>query len=217
MGDWSAGDGTVDPIGGGQPLTGVAVAVVVANIDETSQGRVQLRLPWLPDVRPWGRVASLSGGPERGAYFMPQVGDEVLVAFHNGDLREVYVIGSLWSSVHKAPVKSNLDPVNRRVIRTPAGHEIELDDKTKSVTVLTATGHKLRMEPEKIELSTEGGSATLVLEQSGAITLKANTSVKVEAPDIQLEAAAKLTLHAPQVEITADAMCQIKGATVKMN
>jgi uncharacterized protein involved in type VI secretion and phage assembly len=209
-------DNSVDPIGGGVPLSGVALAEVVNNIDPTNQGRVQLSLPWLPDVKPWGRVASGSGGPERGMYFIPQVGDEVLVAFHHGDVREVYVIGSLWSSNQKPPTKSTLDPVNRRVIRTPAGHEIELDDLEKSVTVKTATGHTLRMEPSKVEMSTNGGSAKVLMETSGAISVTANVSIELKAPQITLDAT-MLELKGSTAKLTADALCQIQGGMVKIN
>ncbi|WP_020476533.1 phage baseplate assembly protein V [Zavarzinella formosa] len=210
-------DGNVDPIGGGTPLSGVASAVVVDNIDPTNQGRVQLELPWLPDVKPWGRVASLSGGPDRGMYFMPQVGDEVLVAFQHGDVREVYVIGSLWSSGQKAPTKSAQDPVNRRVIVTPKGHEIELDDKGKTITVTTIDKHKIRIEPEKIEISTQGGSTKLTLGASGEITVKADASITFEAPVISVKATASLELTAPNSTLKGDASCVIKGGTVMIN
>jgi len=198
------------------PLSGVALAEVVENIDPTNQGRVQLRLPWLPDVEPWGRVASGSGGPGRGMYFIPQVGDEVLIAFHHGDVREVYVIGSLWSSHHEPPTKSTLDPKNRRVIRTPIGHEIELDDLDKSVTVKTATGNTLRMEPSQIEISTNGGSTKVVMETSGAVSVTANVSIAIKAPKITVEAT-ELELKGSTVKLTADALCQIQGGMVKIN
>jgi uncharacterized protein involved in type VI secretion and phage assembly len=207
----------VDAVGGGEPLSGVAVAEVVNNIDPTDQGRIQLRLPWMPGVEPWGRVSSGSGGPGNGIYFIPQVGDEVLVAFHHGDVREVYVLGSLWSSKQKPPTKSTQDPVDRRVIRTPKGHEIELDDKEKTVTVKTIDGHKIRMEPDKIEISTDGGTASVVLEKSGKVTVKANTSIELKAQTITLDATTLELKGSGAAKLTAGGTCEIKGAMVKLN
>ena len=68
-------------------IYGVAPAEVVSNLDLTGLGRVQLRLPWLPGYSPWARVAAFSAGSGRGGYFIPQNGDEVLVAFSHGDVR----------------------------------------------------------------------------------------------------------------------------------
>lgn len=208
---------SVDALGGGEPLSGVAVAEVINNIDPTNQGRVQLRLPWMPGVEPWGRVSSGSGGPGRGMYFMPQTGDEVLVAFHHGDVREVYVVGSLWNTQQKPPTKSNQDPVNRRVIRSPAGHEIELDDQTKAVTVLTCTGHKIHLEPDKVSVSTEGSTATIVLEKGGKITIQADTSIEMKAPKITLDASQLELKSSGPAKLSAGAICEITGSLVKLN
>src|SRR5258706_10454277 len=84
-------------------VNGVAVAKVIDNIDIQGTARVQISLPWLPGFEPWARVASPMAGMGRGTYFIPQVGDEVLVAFNQGDIREPYILGALWSSVDKPP------------------------------------------------------------------------------------------------------------------
>src|SRR5881227_1091644 len=130
---------------GAQPLVGVAVAEVIDNLDVTNQGRVQLRLPWLPGVEPWARVAALSAGSGNGSYFIPQIKDEVLVAFHHGDVRDPYILGALWNGQDRPPSKSPLDAKTRRVIRTPAGHQIDLDDQAQTVTVETSTGQKVTL------------------------------------------------------------------------
>ena len=68
-------------------INGVAEAIVINNVDCLAVGRVQVRLPWLPGHEPWARVATMMAGMGRGSYFIPQIGDEVLVAFKNGDVR----------------------------------------------------------------------------------------------------------------------------------
>jgi len=115
-------------------ITGVAVGQVIDNTDALTMGRVQIQLPWL-DMPLWARVAVLMAGPNRGTFFIPQPGDEVLVAFNHGDIREPFVIGSLWNGVDQPPATGFDDAVSKRLIHTPQGLELEFDDKKMSVTI----------------------------------------------------------------------------------
>lgn len=193
---------------------GVAVAEVVDNIDAHSQGRVQLKLPWLPGYLPWARVAVLSAGQQRGTFFIPQIGDEVLVAFNQGDVREPFVIGSLWNGRDPPPAT---DAQGQRVLRTPAGHEIFFDDKLQSIAITSASGQKLTLDPDGIEITAGSGAAKLTLATSGEITL--------EGLSIQVKASAGAELKAASVQINGDAeatlkaggLCTVQGALVKIN
>ncbi|HEY2902656.1 MAG TPA: phage baseplate assembly protein V, partial [Polyangia bacterium] len=76
--------------------------------DPDGIGRVKLTLPWAPDTgsesyETWGRVATLMGGNNRGSWFIPDKGDEVLVAFEGGDPRRPFVLGGLWNGKDKPP------------------------------------------------------------------------------------------------------------------
>src|SRR5262245_40006952 len=82
-------------------IFGVALATVIDNADQNTLGRVKLRLPWLPGHEPWARVAVLAAGPDRGTFFIPQVDDEVLIAFEHGDIRRPVVVGSLWNGTDR--------------------------------------------------------------------------------------------------------------------
>jgi phage baseplate assembly protein V len=212
-----AAAGAVAAMEGGQPLPGVAVAQVISNLDSTNQGRVQVQLPWLPGIEPWARVAAGSAGGGRGMYFIPQVGEEVLVAFQHGDVRDVFILGTLWNATDRPPSESPLDPVNRRVIRTPVGHQIELHDLKQSVTVTTSTGQTLTLTPEKIEVTTTGGTAKVVLETSGAVSVTAATSIELKAPSITLDAATLELKGSASAKLTAGAVCEIQGGMVKIN
>src|ERR1043166_5031871 len=122
-----------------QRIYGVAPAMVINNIDSIGEGRVQVILPWLPGYMPWARVATLMGGMMRGTFFQPQIGDEVLVAFNQGDVREPYILGGLWSTIDRPPSLLPTDAVNKRTIRTPLGQELEFDDLLQSVTLKNTT------------------------------------------------------------------------------
>jgi uncharacterized protein involved in type VI secretion and phage assembly len=196
---------------------GVAIAEVVTNGDSTGLGRVQLRLPWLPGYQPWARVAVLSAGPNRGTFFIPQTGDEVLVAFNHGDVREPFVVGSLWNGRDQTPRSGPLDPETKRVIRTPAGHEIEFDDTRQSITAVSCTGQKFQIDADKIELSAGSGAAKLTLTTAGEVTIEGTTvrfralgNMEVKGTALDLNGDGNATLK-------GGGLCTIQGGLVKIN
>jgi uncharacterized protein involved in type VI secretion and phage assembly len=196
---------------------GVAVAEVIDNIDGTGGARVQLRLPWMPGYEPWARVAAFSAGSDRGAFFIPQTGDEVLVAFNHGDVRDPYVVGSLWNGQDSPPSDAPNDAISKRIIRTPAGHEIELDDLDQSVTVTTSAGQEVRLESSKIELTTSGDSAKVTLETSGQISLTGNVGIELKAPKIMLDGTTVELKASASATVDGGGACTVKGGVVKIN
>ena len=112
-------------------IYGVVVGIVTNNKDPEELGRVKVKLPRISgeDESHWARVATFMAGKDRGAFFLPEVNDEVLVAFEHGDINMPYVIGSLWNGVDK-PLETNSDGKNNvRVIKSRSGHIIRLNDK----------------------------------------------------------------------------------------
>src|SRR4051812_7825529 len=108
---------------------GVVVGVVTRVDDPLGLHRVQVRLPHLGgEVTPWARLATPMAGKEYGFVMRPEVNDEVLVVYEQGDPRRAYVIGALWSNVDKPP-NGTSDPSNHhRLVRSRSGHVIKLDD-----------------------------------------------------------------------------------------
>lgn len=105
---------------------GVASAIVI-EVDPAT-ARVKLNYPWMSEddtQSPWARVAVPMAGPERGMQFLPEVDDEVLVAFEQGDMQYPVVIGYLWSETDPPP---RPDSASQRAIQTVAGHVLEFDD-----------------------------------------------------------------------------------------
>ena len=205
-----------DPTLGGK-VYGVAVAQVLDNFDSLSLGRVQLSLPWLPGFEPWARVAVLSAGSSRGTWFIPQVGDEVLVAFEQGDVTAPYVIGSLWNASDKPPADSPTDPTMRRIVKTPAGHVIELDDTKQSITITSSSGQKIAITPEKIDLSAGNGASEVTLETAGTIKLKASVKLDLQAPQISISGTTLELSGDATATLKASGSCTVKGAIVQIN
>ncbi|MCK9621360.1 MAG: phage baseplate assembly protein V [Methylobacter sp.] len=103
---------------------GVVIGIV-KEIDPTL-GCIKVDFPWMipPQRSHWAPIASLMGGKKRGAFFMPEIDDEALLAFEQGDFDHPYVVGFLWNGVDDPPTT---DP-HRRVIHSVNGHEVEIYD-----------------------------------------------------------------------------------------
>ena len=195
-------------------IYGIALAQVINNIDSYGLGRVQLSLPWLPDFQPWARVAVPQAGKNRGVYFLPQIGDEVLVAFNHGDVREPYVIGSLWNGQDTPPCRETQDPIFKHTICSAAGHRIEIDDQGNSITIKTNSEQKIVLGPENIVIS--NGTTKITLESS---------KLTLEATEIQLKSTGKMSIEGTTTEVKgsgtlslkSDGTCEVKGSLVKIN
>jgi uncharacterized protein involved in type VI secretion and phage assembly len=201
-------------------IFGVAVAQVIQNEDDDRQGWVQIRLPWMPGVEPWARVVAPVAGPERGIFTMPQVDDEVLVAFHHGDVREPYVLGCLWNAKDRAPAKEAKDAVNKWIMRTPKGHEIVFDDKAKTITITSFTDHKITLGSDKVEIVDDKDANQRITLDKNGITLEAKKGdlvLKAPQGSIQIEGRNVAIKSSAQTKVEATSDCVISGLVVRIN
>jgi uncharacterized protein involved in type VI secretion and phage assembly len=213
---------------------GVVVGVVTNNQDPEKLGRVKLRFPWLSDTDEsnWARVATMMAGQDRGTWFLPEVDDEVLVAFEHGSVEFPYVIGSLWSGKDTPPRDNSDGKNNERVIKSRAGHELIFGDESgkEKVEIKTKAGHQLLLDDtggsEKITVIDKSGSNKIEMDSAaGNVSLTAQTKISLKAVQIEITADSSLTMKGAQVEISADAdlkvqssaMLTLKGAMVKIN
>jgi Type VI secretion system/phage-baseplate injector OB domain len=116
-------------------------AIVTNNKDPEGRGRVKVKLP-AAAVEAWARLATPMAGRTRGSFFIPEVEDEVLVAFEAGDPRRPYVLGALWSSDR------------------PDGNEVAVDDGPGSIEIKDGQGNSIRLEPAGVTV-TAGGKVTI--------------------------------------------------------
>lgn len=200
------------------PVHGVAIALVTNNDDPQELGRVKIKLPWLADgyESDWTRVASLGAGPDSGAVWLPQVNDEVLVAFDHGDMRRPYVIGSLWNGQDKPPLGDGLfdnGSVKRRGFVSRKGHKIVLfdDDGDSGIALISAGGgYKVALNESdtKIHLKSDG---TIEIESTQDVTIKSSAGISIEA-DGQLK-----LKGSGGVKIDGSSGVDIDGATITLN
>jgi phage baseplate assembly protein V len=141
---------------------GVMIGLVKSVEDPAGQGRVQLTFPTMGGVTSaWAPVASELAGNDRGAWFMPELNDEVLVAFDHGEFDHPYVVGFLWNGNDKPPDTD----VKNRIIKTPGGHQLRFEDKdgAKKVILKTDGGLAITMDDAQQSIEIKGGGRTLLM------------------------------------------------------
>ena len=179
-------------------IHGVVVGIVKDVNDPTQLGRIKVNFPWLSEDNSsqWARVATFMSGPQRGSWFMPELEDEVLVAFELADVQHPYIIGFLWNGSDKPP-NDGIDTKVRR-LRTVSGHVIELDDRPgqERVLIKTKAGHQIEMKdtpPASIDIKTVGGQEIKLEDTPAKITLQTAAANKIEISDLP----AGITISAP--------------------
>lgn len=176
---------------------GVYPALVKDINDPDGQGRVKVALPWAADPQEgggyeaWARLATLAAGNGRGSWWIPDVDEEVLVAFQSGDPRHPFVVGVLWNGQDNAPEEMDgAGENNVKSFTSRNGVKITLDDTSGS---------------EQLKLETPAGQ--IVLLKDGANSLEASdangNSIKLDASGITVTTSAKVNVNASTVEVSA--------------
>ena len=177
---------------------GSYLAEVVAVNDPDQLGRVQIKLLSFDgvegqDAPVWARVAAPFAGDQRGAFFIPDVGDEVLVSFINGDSRLPVVIGGMWSGSADVPEQlgGSGDRVDRWTITGKAGTRVAIVEEQPSDATISFTtpggvsGELTDSGGGKIEFRI--GGTTVTYENQG-VTVKTGATVKIEASQVEVSA-----------------------------
>ncbi len=153
-------------------INGTVIGLVTQVDDPLHQGRIKVTFPWLADNHEsdWIRIATTMGGADRGTFFIPEVGDEALLAFEHGDVRFPYVVGFLWNGQDAPPA----DHVRLRRIRSKNGHQISFIDATPS-------------GGSKGALVIEDAHGNTISLSNGKIVIKSTAVLEIQAPTIVLE------------------------------
>jgi phage protein D/phage baseplate assembly protein gpV len=228
---------------------GVTIGVVTNNKNtDNNYGEVKVKFPYLDDdvESTWARIATIGAGKDRGVMFMPEVNDEVLVAFEHGDITRPYVIGSLWNGEDTPPLQRADADLPKRTIVSKLGHKLtfldgDADDK-KNVTIELADGAtKVHVGHDKIEIIANDGKPIEVKNDKAKVVLMGNGDLKLEGENITVTAKKTLKLEGQKIEtssqtdtkitagakleasssapakISSSAILELKGAMVKVN
>lgn len=193
-------DHWMDSASASQRLCGVVIGIVTNNQDPDNLGRIKVKFPWLSDQdeSDWARIASPMAGKNRGLYFLPEVEDEVLVAFEQGDMRFPYILGALWNGKDTPPLNNSDGKNHVRVIQSRSGHTIRLNDEDgqENIEITDKSG--------KNQLKIDTATNTITLNSEQDLILRASKgSIKLEA--------------GKEIEITAKSSMTLKGQTINLN
>jgi uncharacterized protein involved in type VI secretion and phage assembly len=197
------------------PVYGVTIGVVTNNKDPDKLGRVKVKLPWLSDSDEsnWARVVAPMAGKERGLYCLPEVDDEVLVAFEHGDISFPYVLGALWNG-KDAPPETNSDGKNdRRVLKSRSGHIIRLDDKDgeEKIEIIDKSGKN------SIVITSKDNKLTITADNDITIASKSG-AVKLSGKGVQIDSQSDVKIEAKtSMDVKATGNMTVKGAMVAIN
>ena len=175
-------------------IYGVVVGVVTANKDPKGLGRVKVELPWLGDKveTDWARTAVAMAGKGRGLFYLPEVGDEVLVAFEHGDVGYPYVLGGLWNGKDAPPAKNADGKNNIRVIQSRSGMTLVFDDTSGS---------------EKLTIADKGGKESIEIDMANKkVTIKSSGDLDLTAAD------GTITISAKTVKINSTGAAELKAS-----
>ena len=196
-----------------QTMTGVMTAVVTRNDDPDGQCRVKVRYPWhdKPLASYWARLSMPMAGKDRGVVFIPEVGDEVLVAFEREDMRFPCVLGALWNARQLPPENNSNGKNDKRLIKSRKGHRLLFDDGTPgAVELALRDGKKVVFDNNGIRLEDAKGNHVKIDSNSGSIEIKATGALTIKAATITIEAAGTL-------DVKAGATLTLRGSLVNIN
>ena len=208
--------------------------VVQLENDPDGQDRILVRIPVIDNEAQgiWTRAASLDAGSDRGAFFRPEIGDEVIVGFINGDPRDAVMLGMLHSSAMPAPIKAKdvnhekgfttrskmhihfNDDTKTITIDTPAGNSIKLDEQGTKIEIKDQNTNKITMDPAGIKIESP---MNVEIKAGVNLVLSAGASLTIGAVSLGVKAAGNLSLEGALTKLSAQGINEISGSLVKIN
>ncbi|WP_299314602.1 type VI secretion system tip protein VgrG [uncultured Aquimarina sp.] len=181
---------------------------IVSQLEEDPDGenRILVQLPIVNNEEQgvWCRVASLDAGENRGAFFLPEISDEVIIGFINDDPNDGVVLGMLHSSAKPSPITASDDNHEKGFV-TRSEMKVLFDDDKKSISIETPAG-------KKIVLNEDAGSIIVEDDNSNVITIDDSGIAIESASDINLTASGDVNIEGTNVNITANAQFKAEGS-----
>ncbi len=188
-------------------IQGLHIGLVTAlEGDPDGEDRIQVRIPMIDPAEEgiWARIATLDAGEERGSFFRPEIGDEVLLGFLNNDPRNPVVLGMMNSSAKPAPLVASDDNHEKGFV-TRSGIKLIFNDDTKTVLVETPGAHRLVMDDDAGEVTIEDSNGNIITMDSAGITMES-------AADINIKASGDINLEGTNLNGSASAQAKVEGS-----
>jgi Rhs element Vgr protein len=224
------------------PMRGLTIGKVTKiDSDEDGEFRVQIALPILgkDNLTVWARLSTFYASNNAGAFFYPEIGDEVIVGFLNDDPQSPIILGSVYSSKLAAPLapsdKNELKAIITRskltlsfedekkiiTIETPAKNTIILNDDEKSITIQDQNGNKIIMGDSGIQIESPKDitikGQNIKMEAQSNLEAKGTAGIKMQGATVEIKADAKFAAEGAMAELKGSATTTIKGGVVMIN
>ncbi len=226
-------------------VSGVMLGIVSKNYDKDMSGRICVTIPARDkdaNELQWARVSMPSSGSSWGHYFLPEVGDQVLLAFEGGNIEKPYVIGCVPKDADKFLTQSTDENNRTKRIVTKHGSMISFDDSPddkdglkdkiciqtadKAHTILMDNeAKKIRISDKKgedyIEMKTEEGSGSLTIKIKSKVSIQVGDSVKLvlngDSGTVKIESGKFAVESGNQIAMKTDGMLKLEGGTISQS
>lgn len=200
---------------GTRSWAGLVPAIVTNNVDPKKMCRVKVKFPWLDDQleSDWARVIAPGAGNNRGIHWVPEVNDEVMVAFEHGDFNYPYIVGNVWNGKDAVPEDNAVQSgaVEIRTFRSREGHIIRLvDGSAQCIEILGADN------VVTIKLDTK--NKKLIIKSDGDIDVEAIGDMTLKGKNVNVEATGNMSMKANGTgAVQSTGPMTVKGAVVNIN
>lgn len=218
-----------------KPASGLLPAIqglqvgIVSQLEEDPDGedRILVQIPIINNEEEgiWCRVASPDAGENRGIYFRPEIGDEVIVGFINQDPNDSIVLGMLHSSAKPSPITAADDNHEKGII-TRSEMKVLFDDDKKIITIETPAGKVISLDEDEGAITIEDDNSNVIvinsdgisMESAGDISIKASGDVNIEGTNVSIAANAEFKAEGSAgAEVSTSAIAVLKGSLVQIN
>jgi len=209
-------------------VNGLQVGIVTQLQDDPNgEDRILVRLPIIDNASEgiWARVSTLDAGENRGSFFRPEIEDEVIVGFINGNPKDAIVLGMMHSSAKPAPISASDDNHEKGFV-TRSEMKLIFDDDKKSVVLETPAGKKITIDEEAGVIKLEDENSNVVtlddsgikMESANDISITASGDVKIEGTNVEIAANANFKAEGSAgAEVSTSATAILKGSLVQIN
>lgn len=207
----SGGNNNQAQVGQTNSINGLQIGIVTDIADPENLFRVKVRIPLLAENGEgiWARLATLNASKDMGSYFIPDIGDEVIVGCLGNSPDAPIILGSLYSNYHTPPFTITEDNFLKGFV-TKEGTKIVLDDEKKSVEISTQNGNKLT-------ISDDLQGVTIEDENSNKINMDRNGITLESCKDFTVKATGNIKIEGVQTAVEASAIMELKGSLIKLN
>jgi len=195
------------------------IGIVTDNKDPEKLLRVKVKIPSLSmqDQTWWAPLVMLGAGKERGWFFLPEINDEVLVAFEHGDMNRPVILGALWNGKDEPPEEQSASN-DKRVLVSRTGSRIELDDGANSIVVEDGGGKgSIKFAADDNKLTIEAKTGDVVIKAAKDLTIVADGGIEMNASmNMDVRGGQGLNLEGNGTKVTGSGMLQVSGSAATM-